>query len=47
MQITIVMLWVKQILAGKRIYSEVPRQLKIQVADLLREQGREDLIVEN
>lgn len=41
----IVSLWVQQILLGKRKYTEVPRQLKSQVAELLIEKNRMDLII--
>lgn len=40
------MLWASQIIAGKKTYTQVPRQLKLQVAEILREQGLEELIVE-
>ena len=39
-------LWAEQIVAGKKTYREVPAKLKNQVADILREMGREDLIIE-
>ena len=41
---TIIILWVNQIIAGKRKYSEVPRQLKEAVAAELIEKGYADLI---
>jgi hypothetical protein len=40
------MLWCQQILLGKKTYAQVPRLLKEQVAELLRDSGREDLIIE-
>lgn len=40
------MLWCQQILLGKKTYAQVPRLLKEQVAELLRDCGREDLIIE-
>ena len=39
-------LWAEQIVAGKKTYKDVPARLKEQVADVLREMGREDLIIE-
>ena len=39
-------LWAEQIVAGKRTYRQVPTKLKDQVAEILREMGREDLIIE-
>lgn len=39
-------LWADQIVAGKKTYKQVPAKLKAQVADILREMGREDLIIE-
>lgn len=39
-------LWADQIVAGKKTYRQVPAKLKEQVADILREMGREDLIIE-
>ena len=39
-------LWAEQIVAGKKTYRQVPVKLKAQVADVLREMGREDLIIE-
>ena len=40
------MLWCQQILLGKKTYAQVPRLLKEQVAELLRDSGAEELIVE-
>lgn len=40
------MLWANQILLGKRTYSEVPRLLKEQVAQILIDAGYEDLVTE-
>ena len=40
------MLWCQQILLGKKTYAQVARLLKEQVAELLRDCGREDLIIE-
>ena len=42
---TIVLLWVNQILAGKKTYNEVPRQLKEEVANILIAKNRMDLIL--
>ena len=39
-------LWADKIVAGEKTYSQVPAKLKDQVADILREMGREDLIIE-
>ena len=36
------MLWASQIIT----YAQVPRQLKLQVAEILRDQGLEELIIE-
>lgn len=40
------MLWVQQILLGKKTYAQVPRLLKEQVRELLIDSGYEELIVE-
>ena len=40
------MLWCQQILLGKKTYAQVPAKLKEQVAELLRDSGCEELIVE-
>ena len=40
------MLWASQIIAGKKTYSQVPRLLKAQVAEILRDEGMEELIIE-
>ena len=41
------MLWAQQIMLGKRTFNQVPRRLKDQVAEILRDSGCEDLITEN
>ncbi len=40
------MLWCQQIILGKKTYAQVPAKLKEQVAELLRDSGCEDLIIE-
>ena len=40
------MLWCQQIMLGKKSYAECPRLLKDKVAELLRDSGCEELIVE-
>ena len=40
------MLWVQQILLGKKTYAQVPRLLKEQVKELLIDSGYEDLVIE-
>lgn len=40
------MLWANQIIAGKKTYAQVPRLLKPQVAEILRDAGMEELIIE-
>lgn len=40
------LLWVNQILLGKRTYAQVPRLLKAQVKELLIDSGYEDLVTE-
>ena len=40
------MLWANQIILGKKTYTQVPRQLKPQVAEILRDQGLEELITD-
>lgn len=42
----IAMLWAQRIIYGKKTYSQVPRLLKEQVAEILIECGCEDLITE-
>lgn len=39
-------LWATKIVEGSRTYAEVPSKLKAEVAQILTEQGHEDLIVE-
>lgn len=40
------MLWVNQILLGKKNYADVPRLLKTQVKELLIDSGYVELVVE-
>lgn len=40
------MLWAQQIMLGKKAYKDVPAKLREQVAELLRDSGCEELIVE-
>lgn len=40
------MLWVNQILLGKKVYTDVPRLLKPKVKELLIDAGYEDLVTE-
>ena len=40
------MLWANQIIEGKKTYRQVPRLLKPQVAEILRDAGMEELIIE-
>lgn len=40
------MLWAQKIMLGKKTYADVPRLLKEQVAEVLKESGMEDLITE-
>ncbi len=42
--IVMAMLWVQQIMLGKKTYAQVPARLKDQVAELLRDSGCEELI---
>lgn len=42
----IAMLWSQQIMLGRKTYSQVPRLLKEQVAELLRDSGYEEMISE-
>ena len=42
----IAMLWANQIIIGKKTYAQVPRLLKEQVAEILRDCGMEELIVD-
>ena len=43
---TIATMWGSLVLNGDKTYSQVPRLLKAQVAYLLTEAGREDLVIE-
>ena len=40
------MLWVQQILLGKKTYAQVPRLLKEQVKEILIDSGYEELVIE-
>lgn len=40
------MLWAQQIMLGKKTYAQVPKLLKEKVAEILRDSGMEELIVE-
>lgn len=40
------MLWAQQIMLGKKTYAQVPKLLKDKVAEILRDSGMEELIVE-
>lgn len=40
------MLWAQQIMLGKKTFADVPRLLKEKVAEILRDSGMEELIVE-
>lgn len=40
------MLWAQQIMLGKKTYAQVPRLLREQVAEILRDSGYEELITE-
>ena len=40
------MLWCQQILLGKKTFAQVPRLLKEQVRELLKDSGYEELAVE-
>ena len=40
------MLWVNQILLGKKTYADVPRLLKAKVKELLIDAGYEELVTE-
>lgn len=42
----VAMLWVNQILLGKKSYADVPARLKEQVKELLTDAGKEDLVTE-
>lgn len=42
----VAMLWANQIMKGKKTYREVPPLLKPQVAEILRDAGMEELIIE-
>jgi len=43
----IAMLWAQKIMLGKRTYSQVPRLLKEQVAEILVESGFGHLVTED
>lgn len=40
------MIWAQQIMLGKKTFKDVPRLLKDKVAEILRDSGMDDLIVE-
>ena len=40
------MLWAQQIMLGKKTFADVPRLLKEKVAEILRDSGMEELIIE-
>ena len=40
------MLWAQQIILGKKTFAQVPRLLREQVAEILRDSGMEELITE-
>ena len=40
------MLWVNQIMLGKKTYNQVPRLLKAQVKEILIDSGYEELVTE-
>lgn len=40
------MLWAQQIMLGKKTFAQVPKLLKEKVAEILRDSGMEELIVE-
>ena len=40
------MLWVNQIMLGKKTYNQVPRLLKSQVKEILIDSGYEELVTE-
>ena len=40
------MLWVNQIMLGKKTYNQVPRLLKAQVKEILIDAGYEELVTE-
>ena len=40
------MLWAQQIMLGKKTFAQVPRLLREQVAEILRDSGMEELITE-
>lgn len=44
--IMMAMLWAQKIMLGKKTYEDVPRLLKEQVAEILRESGMEELLGE-
>ena len=45
-ELMMAMLWVNQILLGKKTYAEVPRLLKAKVKELLIDAGHEELVTE-
>ena len=40
------MLWAQQIMLGKKTYAQVPKLLKEKVAEILRDSGMDELIIE-
>ena len=40
------MLWAQQIMLGKKTFADFPRLLKEKVAEILRDSGMEELIIE-
>lgn len=46
MRLMMAMLWVNQILLGKKTYADVPRLLKAKVKELLIDAGYEELVTE-
>ena len=40
------MLWVQQIMLGKKMYAQVPRLLKTQVKEILEDSGMGELVTE-
>lgn len=42
----VAILWVNQILAGKKEYKDVPARLKADVREILIDAGKEDLVTE-
>ena len=45
-ELMMAMLWVNQIMLGKKTYAQVPRLLKEQVKELLIDAGMEELVTE-